>query len=49
MAKVVDTRKLPMVRDAARPFAIIIGKTVIGRYETEEKAKRRMHNLLVRA
>lgn len=46
MAKIIDTRKTPLpLNDAARPFAVIFGGRVVGRYETQTKAKRRLRGL----
>lgn len=46
MAKILDTRKTPVaVNDAARPFAVLSGGKIVGRYETEAKAKRRARAL----
>lgn len=49
MAQIIDTRKnsLP-INDAARPFAVLFGGKVVGRYETEGKAKRRLRDLTPR-
>lgn len=42
MAQIIDTRKTPVaVNDAARPFAVLFGGRVVGRYETERQAKRK--------
>lgn len=49
MPKIIDTRKTPLVfNDAARPFAVLSGSTVKGRYATEAQAKRRARDLTPR-
>jgi len=50
LARIIDTRKNPIpLNDAARPFAVLFGSKVVGRYETEGKAKRRLRDLTPRA
>jgi len=43
MIKILDTRKTPVaINDAARPFAVLVGSKIVGRYATEAQAKRRV-------
>ena len=49
MPSIRDTRKNPLpLNDAARPFAVLSGGKVRGRYATEAQARRRVRDLTPR-
>lgn len=48
--KIIDTRETPAVavNDAARPFAVLSGIRIVGRYATKAQASRRARDMTPR-